>query len=256
MAEHDDFIRALTRSYQDYGYVHVRELLTSAAATGLRRLLVESFAQASRYPGDIYDHPRLGDVRIEIFNRYPQVWQTVFDSALIDVLKVLLGEDFVLLPESAIHHSGYGTWHKDTDSQQKAGHTFHWEEDCDIVQIALYCQANTEAYGGGLEVIPGSHRVDLRWYDEDLRGHRVLSEAGDLVIFNSRLDHKACWPTEPVPSQEEKYAVFFMASRNNAHAHRYLDFIRSRPSYGYLQDFSYPPALRRLAQGRGFTLLA
>lgn len=255
MSEYEAFAKALRQSYQDNGFALVKQLLAPETTRHLREELVKAFASETRYPGDIYDNPSLGSIRIDVFNRYPAVWKAIFDSEFLTVLQMLLGEDFVLLPESALHHRGYGTWHKDTDSQQKAGHRFHWEPDCDIVQVAFYLQANTPEYGGGLEVIPGSHRVDMRWYEESQKGYRVPSEAGDLVIFNTRLDHKACWPTGPVPVEHEKYAVFFMASRNNAHARQYIDFIRGRSGYLFMDGFSFPEPVQRLTQPRGIQLL-
>ncbi|NMZ44361.1 phytanoyl-CoA dioxygenase family protein [Pseudomonas oryzihabitans] len=255
MSEYEDFARSLQQSYQSNGFALIRELLPRDVVTRLRIEMGELFDHQPRYDGDIYDHPSLGDIRIDVFNRYPAVWQALFESQMVAVLQILLGEDFVLLPESAMHRRGYGSWHKDTDSQQKAGHRFHWEPDCEIVQIAWYFQANTHEYGGGVEVIPGSHRVDLRWYEDSQKGYRVPSAAGDLVIFNTRLDHKACWPTQPVPRAQDKYGVFFMASRNNGHAKSYLDFIRERPGYLFMKGFKFPGEVQRLAQAMGFKLL-
>lgn len=255
MSDYEDFARALRQTYQDNGFALIKQLLSPEVAQRLRGELAVLFESEPRYAGDIYGNASLGDIRIDVFNRYPAVWKAIFDSEILGVLKLLLGEDFAILPESALHRKSYGTWHKDTDSQQKAGHRFHWEADCDIVQIAFYFQANTPELGGGLEVIPGSHRVDMRWYEESQKGLRVLSEAGDMVIFNTRLDHKACWPVQPVPEGQEKYAVFFMASRNNDHARRYIDFIRGRSGYLFMDGFSYPAALQSLARQAGVTLL-
>ncbi|KTS97070.1 hypothetical protein SB14R_06135 [Pseudomonas oryzihabitans] len=255
MSEYEDFARSLRQSYQRNGFALIKELLPREEISGLRNEMGALFDHQPRYEGDIYEHPRLGDIRIDVFNRYPVVWQRLFESQMVAVLQILLGEDFILLPESAMHRRGYGTWHKDTDSQQKAGHSFHWEPDCDIVQIAWYFQTNSPEYGGGVEVIPGSHQVDMRWYDESQQGYRVPSEAGDLVIFNTRLDHKACWPTVPVPKTHDKYGVFFMASRNNGHARSYLDFIRGRSGYLFMQGFRFPDRVQQLAQQAGFKLL-
>lgn len=255
MSEYAEFARSLRQSYEDNGFALIKQLLEPEVAQRVRADVAALFDSEPRYAGDIYGNSGLGDIRIDVFNRYPTVWKAIFDSQIIAVLKILLGDDFVFLPESALHRNGYGTWHKDIDAQQKAGHRFQWEADCDIVQIAFYLQANTPQYGGGLEVIPGSQRVDMRWYEDSQKGYRVDSAAGDMVIFNTRLDHKACWPLQTPPKGQEKYAVFFMASRNNGHARSYIDFIKGRPGYFFMDGFSYPAALQNLARQAGVVTL-
>jgi hypothetical protein len=76
----------------------------------------------------------------------------------IEILRKLLGNDFVVLRECAAHFQGFGGWHKDTTSQEFAGHLFQWSENYLMVEVAYYLQDNDEEYGGGLDVEPGSHR--------------------------------------------------------------------------------------------------
>jgi hypothetical protein len=193
---------------------------------------------------------------------------------VVAVLRGLLGRDFVFLPESAVHDSGYGGWHKDTGAQERAGLTFHWEPDFRMVQVALYLQDNTPAAGGGLDVIPGSHlrrdqcgefreRGGLRdWLQARLWGavrgcaYSVPSAAGDLVLFHYRLDHRATQPAaQPVPPEHRKLAIFFACSANNRHVRKYIDFIACRPEYHYLKDHRYPDNLLRAAREQHLTLL-
>ena len=119
----------------------------------------------------------------------------------------MLGEDFCFLPEMTAHHQGFGNWHKDTTSMEQDGEDFHRSPDFRMVQCAIYMQDQTERYGGGLDLVPGSHKGT----DPTARGgvgsfvyrlrrrvggkvRTLPSRAGDLVVFDLRTDHRA---TEP-----------------------------------------------------------
>jgi Phytanoyl-CoA dioxygenase (PhyH) len=79
----------------------------------------------------------------------------------------------------------------------------------------------------------------------------VLSLAGDLVIFDSRINHHATPPGKLTPQygwirrgmlpvEHEKLAVFSAWSRNNSTARAYIEWNKTRKEYPHLKDFSYP----------------
>src|SRR6185437_11613372 len=125
---------------------------------------------------------------------------------VVKILKSLLGEDYVKLPEDAAALNSFGGWHKDTTSLERAGYRFHYQDDFLMVGIAYYLQDNTQRYGGGLDVETGSHREPRRPHiarrairklgrlvgrrsdaaTKDGGANKVVSipsKAGDLVIF-------------------------------------------------------------------------
>jgi hypothetical protein len=143
------------------GYVVLPNVLSADEVKSVRARLKEIFSKESIFPGDLHANGKIGFVYADVFNRYPELNWIFQKEELLSGLRSLLGDDFVFLPESALHHAGYGGMHKDTNAQEKAGYTFHWDNDFNVVQVGIYLQDNHPEYAGGLDVIPGSNHV--RW---------------------------------------------------------------------------------------------
>ena len=255
------------------GYLLVPGVLTKEEVASLRKLVRPIFDLPAdqRHPGDT------PSVVFDVYSRYPEVRWLLFHEPTLNILRSLLGNDFVVLREAAVHlNQFFPKWHKDTTSQEEVGHTFHWQDDFLMVEIAFYLQDNSEEYGGGLDVEPGSHvepdkrlhwprRTRLQRVLDRVTGkNRVVedrpfsipSRAGDLLIFHFRTNHRATLPLQnPVPSDHEKLVFFLACSSNSPHVKAYHDFLASRPNYIYLQDFRYPPDLLEQAKKAGVTLV-
>lgn len=246
------------------GYLLVPGLLTAEQVRRLRAFLLRKFLQWPKveYPGDT------GNVLFDLFNRYAELRWLLFHEPTIRVLRELLGDDYVVLRESAAHFDFFSDWHKDTSSQERDGRTFHREADYQMVEVAYYLQDNTPELGGGLEVQPGSHLepdyfVRPRGLWERLRRkltggiapYSIPSKAGDLVIFDFRTNHRASRGARRAERPEDKkLAIFYACSRNNAHVRDYHAYIASRPSYVYLQGFRHAPEVLEEAEERGVTI--
>ena len=255
------------------GFLVVPNAITTEQVQWLRGFLRPLF--------DVPSEQRpLGDTDFflyDVFSRHPELRWLLWNPVLVGTLRDLLGEDFVFLPEVAAHLNGFGGWHKDTTSQEVHGQKFHWEEDYLMVEAGFYLQDNTTEFGGGLDVEAGSHNSpdffargkrtwergvrrfvpNTVWPDKTLpQPFSVPSKAGDLVIFHFRVNHRASQPQRlPVPPEHEKLALFMGCSRNNRHAQTYVNFLKTRPNYVYLQNFSYPSDLVQEARKQGVTLL-
>jgi hypothetical protein len=256
------------------GFVVVPNVLTAEQVEQLRSFLTRQFDSPPQFPGDTAktnaSHPA---VRFDICTRFPELRWLMIHPPLIATLRSILGDDFVLLPEMSAHDSGFGSWHADTGSQERAGHLFHLDPDFLMLEAAFYLQDNGP-YGGGLDVIPGSHlerdkslpehrdlltrtKLTLDVWGVRKAGYSIPSRAGDLVLFDFRIQHRATAPGDrrKAPGVPRKLAIFFACSRNNAHARRYVDFIRGRADYVYLQGHEYPEAMLALAREHHLTLL-
>lgn len=259
--------------FLDAGYLRVPNMFTADEVQRMRASVSEVFARPASRDGDYDGRAALGSVRFDVFNRNPTLQWVPCHPRLISVMKSLLGNDFVMLPEMSAHRSGFGDWHKDTTAQERAGHLFQWSPTFAMVEAAIYLQDNGE-WGGGLDVIPGSQRKpDTYAYGrsvlEDVRarlerrhllpfgrGVTVPSRAGDLVIFDFRLDHKASWPKRrgTPPTGYEKYALFIACSANNEHVRRYVEYISARPEYAYMRERSHSTELKQRVRASGATL--
>jgi Phytanoyl-CoA dioxygenase (PhyH) len=272
--------------FQREGYALVPAVLTPAQLQSLRAACLEIFATAPA--GDDTE-----TVRLDVFTRFEAFRWLWKHPPFIAALRDVFGDDFAVVTESAIHDSGYGGWHRDTESQEVHGERFQRQPDFQVGQVALYLQDNTVEYGGGLDVVPRAHlerdpqrllwRLKLhslyhrrvpeivknaihhvrdlrpRPIDEaafDRRKLAIPSKAGDLVMFDLRIPHKASHPKiTPVPPEHRKLALFVVCGRNNRGTQLYRQYIGTRIDYGYLRGHAQPPAMRALASETGFSLL-
>jgi hypothetical protein len=262
----------LRQRFGSDGYIIVPNVFTSHQVSELRRELLAIFDKPPTFPGDLPLRPDGPALRVELVARHPALRWMLVHPPLLHAVRAILGDDFIYLPEMSAHDSGYGGWHKDTTSQETAGHRFHWEPSFAMLEAAIYLQDNHRLYAGGLDVIPGSHRnPDLhakrgktlaqrvRGRVDLVRKRRTLRTGpGDLLLFDFRIDHRATQPLPfvKIPASHRKLAVFFACSANNEHARRYRDFIASREDYVYLHgDHQYPQDLVDMTTGAGVQLM-
>jgi ectoine hydroxylase-related dioxygenase (phytanoyl-CoA dioxygenase family) len=272
--------------FDEQGYVVVKDVLSGDEVAELRRFFAEElFAGKPSYEGDVsvavLPEGRGGGARHDIFTRYPQLRGVMVNPKLLAALRSLLGDDFVWLPEMAVHDSRYGHWHKDTTPMERDGLDFHEQPGFKMVQCAIYFQENDE-YGGGLDVVPRSHTEPdhtppapkLTFLDrvrgklgfakpgppppEEPNAISIASSAGDLVIFNVLLNHQATQPricgTNEVPPERRKFALFFICAVNNEYPRRYVEYIEGQ--YAHLKNgHSYPDDLLELAAAHGVNLI-
>jgi hypothetical protein len=94
----------------------------------------------------------------------------------------------------------------------------------------------------------------------------IPSLAGDLVVFDSRINHHATPPGKLTPQygwirrgmlpvEHEKLAVFSAWSRNNSTARAYCEWNKTRKEYPHLKDFSYPADFLKDAERAGVNLI-
>jgi len=244
----------LKADFERDGYVVVPNALSSQEVQELRDFFLPILDADPAYEGDT----KL--VRMDIAARYPETRFLLWKPEVVQSIRTLLGDDFLFLPEMAVHDTHFGHWHKDTDSPNAAGLDFVAAPDYRMVEVAFYLQDNDE-HGGGLDVVPGSHEVWPEGRRDRLKQrlarrkpYSIPSRAGDLVLFDFRTDHRAT-PAHKgaLTGRDRKIAIFFAASANNEHARAYIDYLRSRGDYHYLQDHEYPQDLRELAEEKQLT---
>jgi ectoine hydroxylase-related dioxygenase (phytanoyl-CoA dioxygenase family) len=272
------------------GYTVVLGALTEDEVAETREFLTELVEKKPQFDGD-EQYParpgsRGGGVRHDVFSRYPETRRVLDKPEVLDMLRSALGEDFVLLPEMALHDSRYGGWHKDTTPLESAGYDFHWEPGFRLLECGIYFQDNDE-FGGGLDIVPGSHREPddsppppkvtfmrrLRGKlsqmgvlpppkdpptAEEPRRFSIPNKARDLVAFDLRAKHMATQPSpgiEEIPADKRKFALLFIAGANNEHSRRYRDLIAGQ--YKHLQGDqpTYPDELVEVASRQSLTLI-
>ena len=291
------------RTFHRDGFVVIPSVLSRGEVLRYRELMKQMFESSPDL--SIGDDTNL---RMNAISRYEALAELLFIDPVLRSLKSLLGEKFVISPNTMVVDSKYDGWHTDITTAALAGHTFSNDHAFSVVNAAFYFQDNG-VYGGGLDVVPGSHKrddiflEDIRRKNEAYRNGSLLrsvkshlrvfipdfllrlrrkflaknslslvqsakpgqltvaQNAGDLLIFDLRLWHKASWAKAPapIPPDARKFAYFVICGANNETTYKYRDFLiqcsRTEPSYAYLINHKYPEWLCRKAREAGVTLL-
>ena len=244
------------KSFKENGYLIIPNVLSKEQVEYLRSRILGIFS-SGEWQKSPYNTER---VLSDVYNTFPDFIDLTLNKKVIDIVRSLLQTTPVLMPETAIHYKFYTGWHKDTSSQEREGKTFHWNDDALLLQCGFYLQDNDEL-GGGLTVMQGSHKtkdnlietdsfklnlaerakLKLGMYkeEEDVKlnpnKHKIVdvaSKAGDFVIFDFRLNHRATKPknieVSNIPLNKSKIAFFNAFCVDNNTASEYLDFIKSR----------------------------
>ncbi len=272
-------------SFRENGYLLIPAVLTKDEVDHLRKRILGIFSSGEWKKSEFNTERVLSDV----YNTFPEFLDITITKKIVGIIVDLLGTKPVLMPETSIHYKFYTSWHKDTTSQEKAGNQFHYKKEALMLEAGFYLQDNTNDYGGGLTVMPGSHKTSDNFTlerpernlfqkiknkiaeapeekDEYVNPHRhkildIASKAGDLVIFNFLTNHRATLPkvckTDEVPYEKQKLAFFNAYSINNATANEYYNYIKSRtePFYKYLNIRKPNSEILKKAQDLDFIAL-
>ena len=275
-----DLNKADTRDFFDeHGFALFRNIFSPDEVKKMRETLNKLFSAKATFPGDWDNKDWIKALRADLFNRYPELRWVFYKTEIHQALQKVLGHDIGFVPESVAHYKGYGNWHKDTTSQENDGVKIQYEPDWLMVECAIYLQDNSELYGGGLDVVPGSHRnqedqfinskglgyissainrvkVPVVQTIKTKNGYHIPSKAGDFVFFNKKLDHRAspCAAAD-MPKEKEKLAIFFIGGVNNQHLLEYTNYITTRPSYLYMHDYVVDPEFVRECNEQDITLI-
>jgi hypothetical protein len=273
------------QQFDEDGYLLLRDIFTPLQARGLREFFLAKFnlPPEQRLPGDT------DSSQWDILSRYPEVRWLLFNERTLSALKMLAGDDFVILPDCFAALNSFVQWHKDTTASERRGQKIQWEKGYRMIAFLYYLQDNTEEYGGGLEVEPGSHlkpdpfivrkpawsqrplrakigsKIKAIWYKATGRkpntGFRppntvfIPSKAGDLVLCHFLLNHRARQPRKfPLPPEHEKIVIQGGISSNNRRfIQARLDFYHNRSGCFYPEGLCYPADLVKEAEAHGIS---
>lgn len=147
-------------------------------------------------------------------------------------IKTLLGNTFCIFPNFTVRESVYLPWHNDayflSDEVKSKSAPLHF------IQCAIYLQDNDDVEGGGVTVVPGSHKNILRKsknYDSeniDSCAKNVINRAGDLVVWDNRITHRSSTPV--INPTEKKLAIQWTSAVSKEHSDEYLAYLKKRAS--------------------------
>ena len=149
------------------------------------------------------------------------------NDRITNVLKQIVNNEFTYVNDLQIQCSMFGIasggWHFDANSEVNLqnGDYLH-DKHYSFAKVGVYLQDNTFDFGGGIDVIPRSHKAfrhfggnkvmqyfyarivsKLMRMTEKFTSLTVPIKAGDAVIFDSRLLHRSSFPNAITPSMSD-----------------------------------------------------
>lgn len=211
-----DSLAGQAEFFSRHGYLLAPGVLTPGEVEELRYVCGEVYhatGQAEAFTSHFLTEQRLASIP--------------FREGIIELLSHIVGPGYTVYPNFTMRTKLYVPWHVD-NGFIRADHTV---SRADFVQCAIYLQENSEVYGGGLDVVPGSHRLPATTdRDELIKRTRdetiVASGPGDLVLWDSRLLHRSTPPL--LTTFQTKFGIHWTVSRRDAQAKPYLKHLASR----------------------------
>jgi len=159
------------------GFVVVRDFLAAEEIDRLRGVVSRFFRK-----GGVLFH--LGKTQPNAAIECPDLAFLFSEPKVVDLFREVFAQDDILFTGHCdIHEDVFSRWHKDTHDSA------YFEEscftpDCRIYKMGVYLQDHPRT--GGLTVRPGSHRKPEM---DSGPGIHLGSRAGDVIVFDVRLDH-------------------------------------------------------------------
>ncbi|AZE57124.1 hypothetical protein C4K03_4996 [Pseudomonas synxantha] len=203
---------------QQEGYVVIPQVLSSDQVATLRGTYTRSLAQTQQ-----------STLLPTAFLQFSDMINALFEPRAVNAIKEIFQSDFSLLPNFTVRESVYIPWHNDAYFLPEE--VIEPSASPEFLQCAYYLQDNDPVAGGGITLLPGSHKlskdeVKLRLADPVAYERTVMSKAGDLVIWDNRVTHRSSAPDEtPVAT---KLAIQWTVSASTKHNASYITYLRAR----------------------------
>jgi hypothetical protein len=216
-------------AFWNLGYQVVPSVYTPEEIAGLRDAVMESRSHG----GDLLSNPGLRDV--------------LLDGRLVGIASQILGSDQIVYAgdSSFTINSGQHGYHKDNaDRTDKKAPD--WQGRYTILRFGIYLQDHKK-HTLGLNLREKSHN-----YLALTKGRNIYvrSGIGDVAVWSLRTSHSGngtllkfpWWVADPDPAQDGTYpwyyrvakkdgdrlAVFAALGLDDAHHHRYVDYLKTR----------------------------
>jgi hypothetical protein len=259
---------AQLQSYHTHGFLHLKNAYNLATIEVLRKAFEEDYLNGGWQSAPYFNE----GITTNIYKRMPQLVPLLFNEYFMQAIKELFGNDTYLLPEPAVHKNRYYYWHKDSTFLDEQKESFHWDENFNGAMTVVYLQENDPRFGGGLTVIPGSHKLPDRYWkipemnllqratlklkklakvsffdemDQNPNKYFIPGKLGDLIILDMRIDHKGspCFHPNEVPYN--KYGIMNIACAGKNTAKRISACLRKRPSKYYQEYLKNEKAIEK-----------
>ncbi len=184
-----------------------------------------------------------GAIRPTIFLKEKLISKIFFQEKISNLLKEIFSDDEIiyLYPNITIRNNLYINWHTDDlFFKEKVQDENSLPE---FYMFNIYLQDNSREAGGGLDVMPGTHRLNKEVKKEiilsadEAANYSILSKAGDLIVFDYRVIHRGTMPI--TERNSHRLALQWTVSTSDKLANIYLTYLLSRVNKKiHISDFT------------------
>ena len=184
----------LSNQIQEHGYLVIENIFSHKEISKLRRIVKNHFSNKGVAANSGLTQP---NAAVEI----PEISWLYHHPKILILIGELLGQEKIMFTSHCDVHSGtLSSWHKDDGMTVMDGGYFgnptYDKLDCCVYKVAIYLQDHVRNRGG-LTVRKGSHRFSSLDQGEEVY---LKIRAGDVVIFDVRLNHTGQREAVPLPT--------------------------------------------------------
>lgn len=211
-----DFL--LSNELCENGYVRIKKILSDDEVSNIRNTCLSKFAENKHYiltPTEFLED--------KLLNTIP------FSNKVIMLTKQTLNANYAFTPTFTVRKSLYIQWHTDDFFLKEPLESL--SDLPEFVMCTIYLQDNNEKTGGGIEFVPGSHKLPAEERQRIIENgidsyHFEPNKAGDLIIFDYRIIHRGTPMVEKGP--QTRLAVQWFVARSNNYVNAFVDFLLLR----------------------------
>jgi len=224
-------------SFKKNGFVLVKNVIPIDKVAHLRKKLMAEVPNGFQ-----------GAKGIDAVLDNPDFFQYQFSNKIIGIFNSIFGEqafyinDFNLQFNNGDNRGKFKGWHIDANSELARFVPYLFSKNYQLCKVGLYLQDNTFEFGGGIDVEVGGHKsfrdlnnrfLNLVAYKLDRiilsrfrKKLHVPIEAGDAVIFDSRLPHaSSCIRVKrnEIPQKNRKLNLYWDVAGNEVDAMKFYE---------------------------------
>ncbi|MEK9754730.1 MAG: phytanoyl-CoA dioxygenase family protein, partial [Rhodospirillaceae bacterium] len=206
------------------GYYIIRNVLDAGEVSALRELaLAEHEKERARRGGAPFRSMLAPHVM-----QMPEFFRLMFRPSVVSALREIAGDDMYYVCNLTLSRDTCGLvkgrflgferygWHVDSSEMGKLARFIR--PDHRVVKIGIFLQDNTDEWGGGIDVVPGTHRFPLRLDNVNLsykfktlrdqigiltRSIRAPIRAGDALVHDCNVQHRGTVPQKLIGNVTE-----------------------------------------------------
>ena len=252
----------IVAEFSKNGFILLKNVFSEERCDQLRTQILNKFDELKAIDPQQIDHAL---TQSQVFS-IPKFWDFLVHEKVVQALKIILESKYSLIPNFSVQKNKFGLiqpsiakipipnrygWHVDS-----GGEPFdpdHLAPDYQFVKCGLYLQDNDPEFGGGIDVVPGSHkllfRTGINRLDAKIRlfkgklgvffnNKTVPIKKGDVVIFHSFLMHAATHPKgifENITMLDKKSSHYSSMPLQKTKLTLYFDACRSRFASPFLK---------------------